>query len=300
MADEVQQVDTPTVTEERPVSEATQAEGQVGEHERADSADAKAVEGEDGQHPLDPGGDRFKQVWARAKEAERKAEALAAQAQREREERIRLEERVKAREEASAPPEKEYSWAELRQFVAKGELTLDQAVEYRETMLERKLKREQQALLDNHLKLNTRESTIDTTLARYRAANPNLVKDGTPEREKLVQEYKYHVEVLGMPATRATELAAARAAFGDIDALESQARLKAKPVEREAIMETTTNARPAPKTKDPVATLNQVQKEHYLRLIKNGRYGSYRPHVGVTDDHWAKVREELTWTRKVK
>jgi hypothetical protein len=124
------------------------------------------------------------------------------------------------------------------------------------------------------------------------------VKDGTPEREKLVQEYKYHVEVLGMPATRATELAAARAAFGDVDALESQAKLKAKPVEREAFMETTTNAKPAPKTKDPVAQLNEQQKEFYTKLIKAGRFGSYRPQVGITADHWGKVREELTWTRK--
>ena len=124
------------------------------------------------------------------------------------------------------------------------------------------------------------------------------MKDGTPEREKLVQEYKYHVEVLGMPATRATELAAARAAFGDVDALESQAKLKAKPVEREAFMETTTNAKPAPKTKDPVAGLNEQQKEFYTKLIKAGRFGSYRPHVGITPDHWEGVRKELTWTRK--
>lgn len=297
MADEVQQVDSPSVPEERPLSEATQAEGQVGEHERTDSTDPQAAEGE-GVNPLEPQGERFKQVWARAKEAERKADALAAEAQREREARIRLEERAKAKEEAAAPSEKEYSWSELRGFITEGKLTLDQAIEYREEVTRKQIKREAQATIDSHLKLNTRESTIDNTLARYRAANPNLVKDGTPERDKLVQEYKYHVDVLGMPATRATELAAARAAFGDIDALESQARLKAKPVEREAIMETTSNQRPAPKTKDPVATLNQVQKEHYLRLIKNGRYGSYRQHVGVTDDHWAKVREELTWTRK--
>lgn len=296
MADEdVQQVTSTAVTEEGSVSAETQPEGQVGEHERTDSADPQAKE--DGDHPLEPQGERFKQVWARAKEAERKADALAAEAQREREARIRLEERAKAKEEASAPPEKEYSWAELRQFISEGKLTLDQAIEYREDITRKQIKREAQATIDSHLKLNTRESTIDTTLARYRAANPKLVEDGTPERAKLVQEYKYHVEVLGMPATRATELAAARAAFGDIDALESQARLKAKPVEREAMMETTTNARPAPKTKDPVEQLDARQKEHYTRMIKNGRYGSYRPQTGITADHWKAVREELTWKR---
>ena len=264
------------------------------------SQDVQAVEVEvspDG-HPLGPNGERFKQVWARAKEAERKAEALAAEAQREREARIRLEERAKVKEEAAETPEKEYTWADLRGFIADGKLTLDQAIEYRETVIEKRAEKKAEAKINGYLKLNTREATIDETLARYRKANPNLVKDGTPEREKLVQEYKYHVEVLGMPATRATELAAARAAFGDVDTLESQAKLKAKPVEREAFMETTTNAKPAPKTKDPVAQLNEQQKEFYTKLIKAGRFGSYRPQVGITADHWGKVREELTWTRK--
>ena len=294
MADEVQQDPQLESANAEPQSEA-------GEHSGADPVDAQAPQDDAQEHPLEPQGERFKQVWARAKEAERKAEALAAEAQREREARIRLEERAKAKEEAAAAPaEKEYTWAELRGLISEGKLTLDQAIEYREQVIEKRTERKAQATIDNHLKLNTRESTIDNTLARYRAANPNLVKDGTPEREKLVQEYKYHVEVLGFPATRATELAAARAAFGDVDTLESQAKLKAKPVEREAFMETATNQRPAPKKKDPVAGLTEPQKEFYTKLIKAGRFGSYRPHVGITDDHWEGVRKELTWTRGAK
>ena len=47
-----------------------------------------------------------------------------------------------------------------------------------------------------------------------------------------------------------------------------------------------------------MAQLNEQQKEFYTKLIKAGRFGSYRPQVGITADHWGKVREELTWTRK--
>lgn len=289
MADEVQQVD--------PQQDHEVAQSQEGEHSGADPVDAQAAQDEGQEHPLEPQGERFKQVWARAKEAERKAEALAAEAQREREARIRLEERAKVQEETAQQPEKEYSWADLRGLIADGKLTLDQAIEYRETVIEKRAEKKAEAKINGYLKLNTREATIDDTLARYRKANPNLVKDGTPERDKLVAEYKYHVEVLGFPATRATELAAARAAFGDVDALESQAKLKAKPVEREAFMETATNQRPAPKTKDPVAQLTEPQKEFYTKLIKAGRFGSYRPHVGITPEHWEGVRKELTWTR---
>lgn len=65
-------------------------------------------------------------------------------------------------------------------------------------------------------------------------------------------------------------------------------------------METATNQRPAPKTKDPVAQLTEPQKEFYTKLIKAGRFGSYRPHVGITPEHWDGVRKELTWTRGAK
>lgn len=289
MADDVQQVD--------PQPESEVAQSQEGEHSGADPVAAQTPQDEGQEHPLEPQGERFKQVWARAKEAERKAEALAAEAQREREARIRLEERAKVQEEKAEQPEKEYTWADLRGLIADGKLTLDQAIEYRETVIEKRAEKKAEAKINGYLKLNTREATIDETLARYRKANPNLVTDGTPEREKLVREYKYHVEVLGFPATRATELAAARAAFGDVDALEAQAKLKAKPVEREAFMETATNQRPAPKTKDPVAQLTEPQKEFYTKLIKAGRFGSYRPHIGITTEHWDGVRKELTWTR---
>jgi hypothetical protein len=63
-------------------------------------------------------------------------------------------------------------------------------------------------------------------------------------------------------------------------------------------MDTTTNKKPEPPKKDPVQALDDRTKDHYTRMIKNGRYGVYRPHIGITNDHWAMVREELTWTRK--
>ena len=67
-------------------------------------------------NPLEPGGDRFKQVWARAKQAEARAAELEAERQREREERIRLEERLKVKEETTkAQPE--YTWEQLEQGI---------------------------------------------------------------------------------------------------------------------------------------------------------------------------------------
>lgn len=298
MADDVQQ--EPSNTE----APAAVAEAEAGEHQQSDPLEP-STQGQEGEvNPLEPGGDRFKQVWARAKTAEQTANELKEALAKEREERIRLEERQKAREEAERAAREaqvpEYTWAQLRGFIDKGELTLEQALEYRETLIQKKAEEKATKRIESHLKLNTREATIGETLAKYRTLKPELVTPGTPERKKLEQEYQYHVEVLGFPANHATELAAARAAFGDITTLESQQKLKTSKVEREGHMETATNHRPAPKAKDPVEQLSAAQKEHYTRMIKNGRYGSFRPHIGITDDHWKLVREELTWTRGKK
>jgi hypothetical protein len=277
------------------------AEGQAPEHQQPDSLESAPIQQEEGDtHPLEPGGDRFKQIYARAKEAERRKDELAAELQREREERIRLEERQKVREESAAPPEREYSWNELEVFISEGKLTRAQAQTYRESLIEKKAKAEAAKLVEGHLNLNTREVTVGRTLDRYKELKPEMMTPGSPERKRLESEYQFLVGTLGYPATLQTQLAAARAAFGDVSVLETQAKLKAKHVEREGHMETHTNQRPPAKAKDPIATLSPEAKEHYTRMIKAGRYGSYQPRQGVTDGHWEAVRAELTWTRGKK
>jgi len=75
MADEVQQVST------QPESQVAEPLSQEGEHIGTDPVDAQASEGQEGEvHPLEPQGERFKQIYARAKEAERKAEAVVLEA----------------------------------------------------------------------------------------------------------------------------------------------------------------------------------------------------------------------------
>ena len=75
----------------------TQPETEVAQAQVEQPSDQPETKVEDVKpHPLDPEGDRFKQVWARAKAAEAKAAQVEAEARSEREERIRLEERLKA------------------------------------------------------------------------------------------------------------------------------------------------------------------------------------------------------------
>ena len=242
-------------------------------------------------HPLEPGGDRFKQVWARAKSAEDEAKVLKADLQREREERIRYEERLKAQE--ATPPKKDpvYTWTQLEDFITAGTLTRAQAAEYREGQI----KQEADVMLDRKLEQRLQQAertrTVTTDLDSYKALVPTIMQPGTPEREKVTREFQYMVQVLGMPNTVNTELAATRAALGDLDSVK-RAR-SADTIRRdnlEATVETTTPGKTPVKGKDPIEGLDARQKDHYQRMIKAGRY----------KNGWDDVRKELTWTRGSK
>lgn len=239
-------------------------------------------------HTLEPGGDRFKQVWARAKSAEADKERLAAELQQERESRIRYEERLKAQETKPTKTEPVYSWQQLEDMVTNGTLTRAQASEYREGVVKRDLKAEQDRELDQRLVNIERARRVTTDLDNYKRLIPAVMQAGTPEREKVAAEYRYMTGVLGMPEGVATELAASRAAFGDLAALErSRAASNSTRDNREATVETTTSGHAPEAKKDPLKGLDTRQREHYERMIKKGRYPK----------GWDDVRTELTWTR---
>lgn len=298
--------------EERPTEEthapATEQDDSASDQQQhADPDPGAAQEAEADRHQLDPGGDRFKQVWARAKKAEEEREALKDRLHQEQLERAKLEGERKAEVEArqqQKQAEREMSWDELETGIEQQRWTRAQANAYKEQMQKKRLDAMQQEFDTKLAQLTVKEkvSVINADLDRYKKAMPAMLQDGTPERTKLVGEYTYLVQSLGYPDNLATQLAAARAAFGPPDALERQATTKAATTQqRTAFMDTaTTSTKPANKTKDPIQGLTPMQKEHYSKLIKNGRYGSFRAHEGITDEHWDEVRKELTWTRGKK
>ena len=228
---------------------------------------------DDKPHPLDPDGDRFKQVWARAKAAEVKAAQVEAEARQEREERIRLEERLKAQVEARKQVEPEYSWEQLQAAVDAGTITFAKAMEIREKQLENKWEAKWQAEQEQSRVL----SSVSTEMSEYKKLVPNATVPGSEERQKVEREFGYLVQRLGRPVTKeqelSYELAAARAAFGDLDTLRTKQSLAAKPLSREAYMDTSSaNKKPAETKKDFRSTLSTREVQHYERLMRNGRY----------------------------
>jgi hypothetical protein len=224
-------------------------------------------------HPLDPEGDRFKQVWARAKAAEAKAAQVEAEARSEREERIRLEERLRAQVEARKQVEPEYSWDQLQAAVDAGTITFAKAMEIRETQLEKRWESKRQAEQERDRTL----SSVSTEMTEYKKLVPNATVPGTDERQKIEREYGYLVQRLGQPQTKeqtlSYELAAARAAFGDLDTLKTKQTLSSKPIGREAYMDTSSaSKKPTETKKDFRSSLSTREVQHYERLMRNGRY----------------------------
>lgn len=232
-------------------------------------------------NPLEPGGSRFKEVWARAKKSEARLKELEAQHQQEREERIRLEERVKVKEEQQA--QKEMSWEELENGIAEGKWSRSQAQEYKDKMTEQRLAKK----FEEQERQKTTSSRILGEIGQYQQLIPEVMQYGSEERARYEREYAYMVRELGMPKNHATELAAVRAAFGDVETVKTRRASKQVTTEQEPFMETHTTQRQKPSTKLFKDTLQPWEREGYERLIKNRVYKD-----------WKEVEEEQIWAPK--
>ena len=241
-------------------------------------------------HPLEPEGDRFKQVWARAKKAEERAAQVEAEVRTEREERIRLEERLKAKE-STAAQQPQLTWDQLQAAVDAGTLTMAKAFEIRDQQLYDRWQRDQAARDDT----NARLASTSTEMAEYKKLVPTVLTPGSDERRKVEQEFGYLVQRLGRPSTKeqelSMELAAARAAFGDLDTLRTKQQLASKPLGREPYMDTSSAQRKAPETKkDFRSTLSAREVAHYERMMRKGRYPGGWDDVKKEHEDYEKYR----------
>lgn len=231
--------------------------------------------------PLEPGGARFKEVWARAKKSEARLKELEAERQQEREERIRLEERLKVKEEQQT--QKEMSWEELENGIAEGKWSRAQAQEYKDKMTEQRLAKK----FEEQERQKMASTRILSEIGQYQKLIPEVMQPGSEERAKYEREYAYMIRELGMPKNHATELAAVRAAFGDVETVKTRRASKVMTNEQEPFMETHTTQRQKPATKSFKDTLQPWEREGYERLIKNHVYKD-----------WKEVEEEQKWAPK--
>lgn len=256
------------------------------------SADEQRTSDE-GKHPLEPGGKRFNEVVARAHKAEDDRRALKEELQREREARIRLEERDKVLEETKAKTTQaqELSWQQLEDLIDQGKTTRADANAYREKIQHDKAVAEAEKRLAAKLDQDRRQARVTGDLDAYKREVPAIMEEGTPERQRVVDEYKYMTEILGYAQGLQTELAATRAALGSIDAVkQKKAAAQTARESRETFVETGTSGKGTISSKgDSIKNLSQREKDFYTRQIERGRYAG-----------WEDVRKEIDEYKSLK
>lgn len=245
-----------------------------------------------GKHPLEPGGKRFNEVWARAKRAE-------AALQRAREQQIRAETELEVRKQTPATPatpgERILTWDELEKGIESGQLTRAQANEYRDGVIEKRVTERLEKKLLATTSDQTRSQSLSSELTRYKQAVPNIVQLGTPERDKLESEFAWQLSTYGVTDPRtltalqrtSLELAATRAVFGPVESLERKPTVTPK---RETHQETSGDTgRPTGPQHDSLDDLTSEEKMFYTKLIKQGKYAG-----------WDAVRKDVDWYNEHK
>lgn len=273
--------------DDSPPETATVPEGDVAETTQAEGGGAGAEAGAQGQessHPLEPGGKRFNQVYARAKDAE-------ARLQSERERAARLEgelealKRTPSKPETATPPR--YTASQLQAMIDEGKATVGQVLAYQEETLKKELAATVEQKVAETLSTNQRGSTVQTELNEYKTLVPEALQVGTPENQKVLKEFSYLVNLGYDRNDPRTEVLAARAAFGDTTSLKTKIAAKAIPTGRDTMQDTTASGKPKPSEKDPLKDLTARERQHYQHMIDRGVYAG-----------WAEVKEELAFVPK--
>lgn len=201
--------------------------------------------------------------------------------QKEREARIRLEEQVKT---LSVKPEpKKYSLSELNKLVDDGKVTREQADQYWEQQVSKSIDEKVDAKVSAKEQERERTAKLKTKIDRYKSLAPDVLKQGSEDRQKVINAYKDLVDA-GHPDDARTELAALMAVYGTADELEKRKSSMTREL-RDKHQETGGGKPPSDPTQAGLLkTLSVREKAHYESLIQRGLYKD-----------WKDVEEELKY-----
>jgi len=179
----------------------------------------------------------------------------------------------------------EYSVTELDNAVAAGQITQTQRDQIFATQIERKAMVQATNAATQIIETNNRENTLDTQLQQYAGLAPDVVREGTPLRQRVAQEFEFLVQN-GAPRDLTTELAAVRSVMGPLERAKQYAQGRRRgpesgqdsyggsmsPVERRAA--------------DAFDRLDPAKQQYYQKLINQGLYTDKKA-----------VMSELNWRR---
>ena len=236
-------------------------------------------------HPLEPGGSRFRQVYARAKTAEERVAELDAAITEVRDQNIRLETELKLRRDGQqAPPQP--TWIAYETAIAEGKITRAQAMDqWNAQVLD-----QAEARVQRQIEATQRRQAVNYDLTRYITAAPELNQRGSELRRRVDQEFDYLISVQGrdVPSLkpderRVLELQAVRQILGPIEGLQRQPR----PSPEAHVELSGQGTKPQPQVNPDQVVLNALKPEqvaYYRTAITNGMYKD-----------WAEVVAELKW-----
>lgn len=263
--------------------EQAQAGGETGEPPVSDETQTGdqgtgQAEGEQRERKYIPK-ERFDQVYARAKDAETKI-------QLEREHRARLEGELDAMKRVPTPPAAptppRYSASQLQAMIDEGKATVGQVLAYQEETLRLEMDRKLDEKVKATLATTAKTSTLQQEMDRYKATIPEVTQEGTPERQQVVKEFNYFVN-LGYDAhDPRTELMAVRAALGSVETIQERRKSKSIPTGRETMQDIQASGGGKPSEPDVLKKMTAAQRQHYQRMIDRNVYTG-----------WDEVREEL-------
>lgn len=189
-------------------------------------------------------------------------------------------------QQKSAP--KPLSRADLNQLVADGKVTQEAAdAEMERQVIDTATTKARQVASDV-VTQREREGLVTRELDEYRGLIPAAWETGSKERAKVEAEYRYLVGKLGYPDSKATEVAALRAAFGDPELIKaSRSTGRSGPAETHSEVGGAERGEGGKSDADsPPKGLAASHKAYYEKQIQRGLYAD-----------WNAVREELKFSR---
>lgn len=241
-------------------------------------------------HPLHPGGIRFEQIYAKGKQAERERD-------QERDKRIAAEAKLEALTNNTTSGTKEYTRAEIEDFVTQGRISRADAEAYREDVITKNVLKKAKDELNQSTQTLTRGQALQAGITQYVQAVPAIMTEGSEDRIRLDEEFDFLASVEGLDTSKIDDLTrkrlqltALRGVYGSVDALTKRsASVKQPDTQRELPggIKPTGVKNPDQALLDG---LSKAQVQHYNKMFRAGRY----------PNKWKDVVEELKYTAPVK
>lgn len=179
----------------------------------------------------------------------------------------------------------EYSLTDLDNAVINGQITQTQRDTIWASQIERKAVEKAQSAAMQTVETHVRENTLDTQLQQYAQVAPDVIRDGSPLRQRVASEFEFLVSN-GAPRNLTTELAAVRAVMGPLDRAKQHAQGRRRGPDMGADSFGASMSPMERRAEDAFSRLDPQKQQHYQKLINNGVYANKQ-----------SVLQELNWRR---